>query len=155
MIAKTSKHFFPLMAVLLAVGLAAGSVSAKTYCPREVGAAVTAVLPHARLQSCRAMQDDREYQYQVRVLTRSDDAGAEVMLDPDGRVMEAKKQVTADSLPYIVYGAFENRYPHRSIEGVDKRMDAAGTVSYDVAFLRRGREHKATFSGDGRFLAET
>jgi hypothetical protein len=126
---------------------------AKHSCPAPVTASVEKVYPHAKISSCKHEEEDGKTQYEVK-LDKKSAQGLELDVSPDGSILQTEKIVKIRSVPEKVLSAFKAKYPTMKINRAQEQTKADGSISFELAFMDKIKNHEATFAIDGSFVEE-
>ncbi len=124
---------------------------AQPRCPTAVTDAALKAFPGAQLVSCKPETEHGKSQFEVKVDT-SRSKRIELDISPDGALLLTEEQVALGEVPSAVLAAFSAKYPLAKAERAEKQTKGDGTVSYEIAFLHKGKRHEATFASDGAFI---
>ena len=146
--------FTTLIPLLVAPLLSAADPKpAPTSCPAVVTEAIAKAFPKSTVTRCVAEKDHGHDQFEVK-LVKTDGGKLEVDVAPDGKILQTEEKIALDKVPAAVMKAFTAKYPKAKAEGAEKQTPAAGTPTYELAFMVDGKRKEATFDETGKFVEE-
>lgn len=145
------KKLLLALCVLSSVYLSAG---AQTTHQREVPAVVLNTFqqkfPNARDVDWERTRDGNyEVEFDNGVFGRDN----EVLISPEGKVIRHEEDITAGSLPDAVKEKIKSEFDGYRVDDA-KKIDAGGTVTYEVELESRRGDLKVVFAADGSIVKE-
>ena len=143
-----------ILLVLCVLSLGCLPVSAQTMQQRGVPAVVLNAFqqqfPKARDVEWERMRDGNyEVEFDNGVFGRDN----EVIISPEGKLLRHQEDLTSSSLPDAVKKKIKEEFSEYRVDGATK-VDADGTITYEVELERRQGDLKVVFAADGTVVKE-
>ncbi len=139
----------PIMLILLC----SSDVLSKSKCPPSVTHAALNAYPGATVISCIQEMNHGKIQHEIKVKTK-EKRKVELDVNPEGSILLTEMDVEVDSIPNAAMESFRKKYPKKKVTGSIKQIDAAGVITYEIAFSKMGKKQEVVFDADGGFVEE-
>lgn len=140
----------------------AGKCKQSTSClPLEAKTALDATYPNAEIEEAKVEKEGLKV-YEVEL--EQDGREVEVMLAPDGTLMEVETETTAQDLPELVAKAIENAAGSATVNEVSKEVKyavvklvelAQPQTSYEAELCKEGTKCEIEVAADGTILEQS
>jgi len=124
--------------------------------PAAVTEALTKRWPKGTLKDAEEVTKGEEKSYKVHITIhrQGHDITAEVMLDPNGKVLDFENpetRVSLSKLPPKVLAAAKERFPGAKFIKAEKEMED-GKLEYEIVLEHQGQRLEAEFTPEGEYL---
>jgi putative PepSY-like beta-lactamase-inhibitor len=121
--------------------------------PKPVLEAVKAKFPEAKLVRAEKEKEEGKTQYEVTILSKGQ--SMQVIVTPEGAVVQVEKKIAATDLPQAVAKALEDKYPKASIKKVEEISKEDKVTAYEALIeTADAKTLEVTFDPSGKFLEE-
>ncbi len=141
----------PIPLITLGLFLGFSQTMAKAACPEAVLGAVEKAYTGPKVFSCLKEKEKGVVQFEVKLKTKSGNK-LEIDVSPEGSIKLVEESVALDSIPQPVLSAFNAKYSKVRIKACVRQTKAEGSLTYEIAFKNRGKNHEVTLKEDGTYV---
>jgi hypothetical protein len=122
--------------------------------PKEVTAALKKKWPNAELVSATMDADeDGKVTYEVTIKVKKQEL--DVMLTPDGAIIQVEKEIEVKDVPKVVMDAIRKRYPKSNFKGASEICKDDKVAEYELDLVTKDKKNLyVTFDKRGKFIYE-